>query len=219
MEYASYLAGERHSDRPACVSPVLLNFMIAFNDGLDDETRQKLRPYIVRTLGTAGDGQDVKRSYMALDWLIRTHTPAFLDAAGLHEEANKLRGLAAIDGIEQAQATGPEVHAAGAAARDAASDAAWEAASDAARDAAWAAAWTAAWEAASDAARDAAWVAAWDAAWEAAWVAAWDAAWVALRPTLVVVRESAFELLDRMIDPGGIHDVLTEEQWLETTVR
>ena len=70
QEYASYLAGEPHSDHPECVSPVLSRFMIQWNDALDDETRQRLRPYAVRQLGTAGDGQDEVRSYMALDWLI-----------------------------------------------------------------------------------------------------------------------------------------------------
>src|SRR5215217_4241238 len=77
QEYASYLAGEPHSDNPECVSTVLSAFMIEWNDALDDETRQRLRPYAVRQLGTRDDGQDEVRSYMALDWLIRVHAPTF----------------------------------------------------------------------------------------------------------------------------------------------
>src|SRR3954471_7750366 len=74
MEWVAYLAGEPHTDQPACVSPVLKTFCIKFNDVLDDGQRQKLRPYLARTIGTAGDGLDPQRSLMCLDWLIRTYT-------------------------------------------------------------------------------------------------------------------------------------------------
>jgi hypothetical protein len=207
QEFASYLAGEPHSDSPKCVSPVLNRFMVSFNDSLDDEQRQRLRPYIVRTLGTAGDGQDGARSYMALDWLIRVHTPAFLAAAGLTEEAEKLRGLAAIEGIEQARAATPCVTAAGAAAWAAAGDAAGAAA----RDAAWAAAGDAAWDAAG--------AAAWDAARAAAWDAARAAAWDALQSTVSALQSSAFNLLERMLDPSGMHDVPTEDELFQRSGR
>jgi hypothetical protein len=279
MEFGAYLAGLEHTDKPACVSPVLLDFMINFNDSLDDEKRQGLRTYIVRTLGTAGDGQDARRRCMALDWLIRSLTPAFLDLGGLSQHAGALRSLQTITGpgraglalpsvraardaasaaasaAARAAARDPARAAASAAARAAAWDAAWDAASaaaSAASAAAWAAAWAAARDAASAAARAAAWDAAWDAAsaaasaasaaaWAAAWAAArdaasaaardaaWDAAWdaasaaardaasaasAALQPTVDALQESAFGLLDRMIDPGGLHDVKTEAEWL-----
>ena len=54
MEWVSHLAGEPHSDQPKCVSPVLRAICIALNDALDDEPRQRLRPYLARTIGTAG---------------------------------------------------------------------------------------------------------------------------------------------------------------------
>ena len=80
--------------------------------------------------------------------------------------------------------------------------AAWDAARVAARVAAMDAAWDFAW----DTARDAAWVAARDAAGaaaraaagDAARVAAGDAAWDALAPTVVLLQESAHELVVRM---------------------
>jgi hypothetical protein len=56
MEWVSHLAGEPHTDTPACVSPVLRAFCVALNDGLADGPRQRLRPYLARTIGTAGDG-------------------------------------------------------------------------------------------------------------------------------------------------------------------
>ena len=44
MEWVSLLAGEPHSDEPACVSPVLRAFCTTLNDSLEDEPRQRLRP-------------------------------------------------------------------------------------------------------------------------------------------------------------------------------
>src|ERR1700683_5091819 len=58
MEWVSYLAGEPHGDEPACVSPVLRAFCTTLNDRLEDGPRQRLRPYLARTIGTVDDGLD-----------------------------------------------------------------------------------------------------------------------------------------------------------------
>ena len=81
MEWVSHLAGEPHSDQPKCVSPALRAICIALNDGLDHEPRQRLRPLLTRTIGTADDGLDAARSWMAMDWLIREYTPTWLERA------------------------------------------------------------------------------------------------------------------------------------------
>jgi hypothetical protein len=86
---------------------------------------------------------------------------------------------------------------------DAAGDAAWAAARAAAWAAAGAAAGDAAWDAAWAAAGDAAWAAAGDAAWAAAGAAAWAAAGDTLKDTVAELQESAFALLDRMIECGN----------------
>jgi len=188
MEWVSFLAGEAHSDAPECVSPVLRGFGISLNDQWNDEQRQKLRPYLARCIGTANDGRDQERGWLAMDWLIRVFTPRFLDLCpSLEGEARKLRAIAPISTVaalneamvllnQARSASAAAWDAAADAAGDAAGDAAWAAAWDAAADAARAAAWDAAWAAAAAAARDAAWAAAWDAAWDAAWAAAADAA-------------------------------------------
>jgi len=98
MEWVAHLAGEPHSDQPACVSPVLRAICIALNDGLDDAPRQRLRPYLARTIGTAGDGRDSARAWLALDWLIHTHAPAWLGAAGADGPARRLSELAPVTG-------------------------------------------------------------------------------------------------------------------------
>jgi hypothetical protein len=206
MEWVAYLANEPHSDHPICVSEVLKSFCIAFNDGLPDDRRQRLRPYLARTIGTKGDGLDEKRAWMCTDWLIRVYTPTWLAKAGLDAAAKRLRSLPpvlATENLKRAmddiRAAREEQVAAWDAAWDAARDAAWDAAWVAARDAAGDAAWVAARDAAGDAAWDAAWDAARDAARDAAWVAARDAAWDALQPTIDELQDSAFDLLDAML--------------------
>jgi hypothetical protein len=96
MEWVSSLVGERHSDAPLCVSPVLRGFCTTLNDALDDVTRQRILPYLARTIGTAGDGLDERRSGMALDWLIRVYAPTWLAAACLPHSADALRSLPAV---------------------------------------------------------------------------------------------------------------------------
>jgi len=214
MEIASWLAGEPWSDSTTCVSTVLGGFARSLNDALPDDTRQQLAPLAPRLIGTADDGLDETRGYMALDWLIRTYTPAWLDLANLSEEAAALRSLRRIVDLAAAKAAGPVVRvgrenaaaawdAAGDAAWDAAGAAAWDAARDAARDAAWDAAWAAAgaaaWDAARAAAGDAARAAAGAAARDAAGDAAGTAARAALKPTITQLQQSAIDLFDRMV--------------------
>jgi hypothetical protein len=55
MELASMLAGERFSDRPAAVCPMLGALMRAYNDVADDDGRQALYPYASDCVGTKGD--------------------------------------------------------------------------------------------------------------------------------------------------------------------
>lgn len=134
MEAVAWYAGRDHSDAPPCVSPALRTFGTNLNDVLPDDRRQLLRPLIPVLVGTAGDGLDEARSYMALDWLIRTYTPAWLDLAGLTAEATALRDLRRIVDLVAAQQAGPVVRQAqtkAAAAGAAARAAAWAAARDA----------------------------------------------------------------------------------------
>jgi hypothetical protein len=90
MEWVAHLAGERHSDQPDCVSPVVRALCVALNDGLDGTERQRLRPYLTRTIGTAADGLDASRAWMALDWLIGVYAPTWLRHAGLYDAAARL---------------------------------------------------------------------------------------------------------------------------------
>ncbi len=119
MELVALFAGREHTDRPPCVSRILGTFGRDLNDQLDDVRRQQLKPLIPRLLGTADDGLDRARRYLALDWLIRTYTPAWLDVAGLHAEAARLRALLRAWVVGDAAATRAAWAAAWATARDA----------------------------------------------------------------------------------------------------
>jgi hypothetical protein len=212
LEAVSWFAGEPFSDHPACVCPTLGAFGRAWNDGLpDDESRTRLLgPLIPRLVGTnLGPVVSARRSWMALDWLIRVHQVAWLRLAGLTEHADALASMPEIRTVADLSTTGAARDAARDAAWAAAGAAAWPAAGAAARDAAGAAARDAAWAAAGAAAGDAAWDAAWDAAGDAAWDAARDAAWdaaraaawaaAALAPTVAELQASALGLIDRML--------------------
>jgi hypothetical protein len=225
MEWVSYLAGEPHSDRPACVSPVLRAFCVAFNDWLPKTARQRLRPYLTRTIGTVDDGLDEARAWMAMDWLIRVHTPAWLDLADMNEAAWRLVSLppildaASLDGALGAmESARRDARAALAAARRASRSPASPVpriAERSARKTAGASAQAALWalgrvpvgEIAGDRARDAARAAAGDAAAAVSRrarvgpkrAAAKGAAGAALAPTLSAIGASALALLDRML--------------------
>lgn len=229
MEWVSYLAGEPHSDSPSCVSPVLRALCISLNDGLPDEPRQRLRPYLARTIGTAGDGLDEERAWLAMDWLIRTYAPRWLTLVGLEQTAAGLRGGSQITSVPALQAAlGPLEHARTAARRARASAfssvgnpiTSWAAQvtlGRTGREAAWACAGAAVWAAArlgigeqdGDRARASARALAGDAAAIAVRrlreddvcgrLAVRDALRSALGPTLQALADSSIALLDRML--------------------
>ena len=133
MEAVAYMAHEPWSDHPECASKVITSFCQAWNDGMNDEDRQMLKPFIPRIVGTkASAAIENKRSWMALDWYCRVSTPVWLRAAGLVKEAEAIEATKPITSAASAK----KAQAALDAARKA-GDAAWDAAWDAAGDATW----------------------------------------------------------------------------------
>jgi hypothetical protein len=55
MEYASYLAGERWSDRPSCTHPALASLARLINDLTSDSERSRLSSLIPSVVGLNGD--------------------------------------------------------------------------------------------------------------------------------------------------------------------
>ena len=82
MEAVAWLAGEPHSDQPQCACPVIAAFVISWNDSLptDEDRNRILKPFIPKLVGSRITAKvEERRSYLALDWLIRVHAPAWLD--------------------------------------------------------------------------------------------------------------------------------------------
>jgi hypothetical protein len=227
MEWVNYLAGEPHSNEPDRVSPVLRAFCRTLNDAMEDESRQRLLPYLERTIGTADDGLDETRSWMALDWLIRVYAPTWLHAAGLPHSATRLTTLSPVIGMPDLKIaivalgrTRRESRAAWAAALGAAGAVAWvpqAAGRGAALEVAWSSTGRPAWAAAligvrklacdrataisDEIAGDAAAILIRRARTDGRRGAAGAAAKAALGPTIQELQQSALGLLDRML-PG-----------------
>jgi hypothetical protein len=69
MELASMLAGERFSDRPTSVCPIVGAVVRAYNDAVDDRRRQDLYRFASDAVGTRGDfALQRRRAQMALDY-------------------------------------------------------------------------------------------------------------------------------------------------------
>lgn len=216
MEALAYIARERHSDSPQCVSPVIATFLRTWNDAMSDEDRQQLKPLIPVVMDTVSTPEDEeRRAWMCVDWLVREYTPAWLRLTGLSAWADTLARLprfrSGMD-VSSIGSTIDSVRRDAVAARDAAEAAAGDAAESAARATAGAAVWAAVEAAAGDAAGVAAAGAAWDvaaAAAGAARAAAGAAVWAAeaaaesaaegvLRPTVIEMQASALRLVERM---------------------
>ena len=180
---------------PAYVSRTLHGFIIGLNDALGTVDRQRLKLYRDRIGGTGSQpAADERAAYMCADWLIRTHTPAFLRLAGLDRHADALTGADEIIDLATLDQVTGRIVAADSAARSAADSAAVSATYSLRSAAA---------SAAVSAARSAAYSAGYSEAVSTASLAAVSAAVSAagqdFAPTVAALQASAFGLLDRMI--------------------
>lgn len=87
MEFVAYLAGEPHTDEPKCVDEDIAWFCRNVNDELNDEDRQRLRPYLARTIGTANDGHEKERGALWLELLAILDCSPFMNVGALARRA------------------------------------------------------------------------------------------------------------------------------------
>jgi len=124
MEAVAYVAGEPWSAHPQCACPVITTFLINWNDALPSDAQRDrlLKPLIPQIIDTRSTPAiEERRSYLALDWLIRVHTPRWLDLVpALAPHAQRLRELDEIIDLTGATAAGKMMAAARDAARAAA---------------------------------------------------------------------------------------------------
>ena len=63
------IAGERFTDRPSSVCPVIGAILRIYNDNLDDERRSDLYRYAAEAVGTRGDfNLQLERARLAIEW-------------------------------------------------------------------------------------------------------------------------------------------------------
>jgi len=140
MEAVAYLAGEPHTDSPACACRVLTAYAISLNDAMGagpdgDALRARylhdLAPMLVGSKSTLE--VERARAVVLADHAMRVFVPLALESAGLNNEAARLRMLGAVMDGKFSEAARAVVTAAGDAAKTAAKaawDAAWLAKSD-----------------------------------------------------------------------------------------
>ena len=90
LEAVAWLAGEPHSDRPACVCPVIGAWLRVVNDGLSDD-RQILLRFLPQMVGSRARKHEQARAEYLVWRAIRVFAPLTLDVAGFAEAAQHLR--------------------------------------------------------------------------------------------------------------------------------
>ena len=225
IEAAAYIAGEEWSDHPSCVSPIIAAFLRGWNDSLDDEDRQRLKPYVRKVIGTRASEIEAPRGWLVVDWYVRQQTPIWLESDGLKEQADLLRQLPEVVSLVTCQKASEQLgnvasavdsvveSATSSAPRSIINHTIWSAANSAARRAALHALESefvvgeievgAIRSSEVGAIRNSVdrviWSATRNTAKDAVESTAWNTITSALRPTVVRLQESAFGLLDRMI--------------------
>jgi hypothetical protein len=147
MEAAAWLAGEKHTDSPTCVCPVIAAFVRSWNDALPDADRNRLlKPLIPRLLNTRSTKKvEERRGWLAMDWLIREFAPEWLALVhDLAPHAAALRELPEIANGEAVAVAKPKLSAADSAVYSAARCAVYSAADSAVYSAAYSAVYSAA---------------------------------------------------------------------------
>jgi len=177
-------------DLPRSSSLVLASFVRRLAEEVDDEGRQLLELYLPRLVGTAGVDCERRHAWLCIDWLARTHAPAWLLAAGDARGAAELRTLPVVRDRKTLAAAARVLDA-----LYVEDDATWDPPCAAAGDPAWDAAWSISWDVARHTAWDGPFNAAWDAARAAARVAGGAALAVIFGRLRPATRDAAFKAL------------------------
>lgn len=104
MEYASFLAGERFSDRPPCTHPSLAAIARLVNDWTDDTDRAELAPLVPSVIGLTRSDPGVE-----LALAVRAASAALPVAS---EERQRLLALGLVRALERLDEMAPERSAA-----------------------------------------------------------------------------------------------------------
>lgn len=79
MDAISWLVYGRLGDKPACVCPIIADYVRAMNDSLNDVDRQKLRCYLARLIDTVEPSTEHQRALFLFHHAIRVMLPVAID--------------------------------------------------------------------------------------------------------------------------------------------
>ena len=98
VEAAAWLAGEKHSDHPDCVCPVVGAYVHRVNDAFSPAWRNRLLlPLVPKLVGSRSTREvELKRAFLAVDVAIRTQLPKQMDVMLREVVATNLRALQPI---------------------------------------------------------------------------------------------------------------------------
>ena len=93
--WGDYLLGGNGDtdDCPPCASPAIWRACIRLNDRFDAAGKERLKPYLTRTFGTANEALEPRRRWLGVNFLVREFTIPRLERAGLLEHVAALRAL------------------------------------------------------------------------------------------------------------------------------
>ena len=100
LELVAWLAGESHSDRPACMSPVIAAVVGSLNDAMPNDSARSyylriLIPCLVNT--QASDVVEASRTRVVIDTVVRKLLPMLLRKQGRNYDASELASLRPIE--------------------------------------------------------------------------------------------------------------------------
>lgn len=93
MELVALLAGLPFSDNPSCTSPVIASFVRGLNDNMPAVTRNRLRPFVPRLIGTVAPHLEEARTRLLAVAAVNRIAAAALRAHGFRHHANYLAQL------------------------------------------------------------------------------------------------------------------------------
>jgi hypothetical protein len=93
MDAVSWFAYGRLGDHPECACPVLTRYVIVGQDAMPHDTRQLLKPFIFRLIGSRDSDSEAARLRHLVLAAARVFVPMALDAAGCTNCARQLLGL------------------------------------------------------------------------------------------------------------------------------
>src|SRR5437899_1834786 len=84
MDAVNWLVHGKHGDAPECACPVISQYVIAGNDAMPDDVRQRLLPYLHRIAGSRSAKHEAVRLRILVLAAARIFVPLALVKAGLH---------------------------------------------------------------------------------------------------------------------------------------